>query len=116
MAGQVCHLLGCCQAHVAATVWRFDYAGIVVLIVTSFVPPVYYGFMCNPGLRAFYLISTTCLGAHPALFPSTLWVVLHAGLPACIGSPLGICCSRALQVGVDDNADLRPASSTNVVC
>ena len=35
-----CHLFGCCAQHVAAAVWRADYAGIVVLIVASFVPPV----------------------------------------------------------------------------
>ena len=43
-------------------VWRFDYAGIVVLIVTSFFPPVYYGFLCEPLLRNFYLLSTLLLG------------------------------------------------------
>lgn len=46
----------------AQLVWRFDYAGIVVLIVTSFFPPVYYGFLCEPLLRNFYLLSTLLLG------------------------------------------------------
>ncbi|KAF5831771.1 hemolysin-III related-domain-containing protein [Dunaliella salina] len=44
----VCHLLGCCQKHITQRVWRLDYTGIAVLIVTSFYPPVYYGFMCAP--------------------------------------------------------------------
>lgn len=64
LGGQVCHLLGCCQAHVVQWVWRVDYTGIVVLIVTSFVPPVFYGFMCNPNLRLFYLATTVTLGGH----------------------------------------------------
>ena len=47
-------------------IWRFDYAGIVVLIVTSFVPVVYYSFLCNPVYQYFYLISTIALGKFPA--------------------------------------------------
>ena len=39
----VCHLFGCCATHIATIIWRFDYAGIAVLIVCSFFPPVYYG-------------------------------------------------------------------------
>lgn len=31
-------------------------------VVASFYPPVYYGFMCSPGLKLFYLASTTALG------------------------------------------------------
>lgn len=44
------------------SIWKYDYAGIVVLIVTSFVPPVFYGFLCQPFLRNFYLFSTVGLG------------------------------------------------------
>lgn len=58
----VCHLLGCCQRHVAEMVWRFDYAGIAVLIVTSFVPAMYYAFLCQPFWRNFYLITTVSMG------------------------------------------------------
>jgi len=37
--------------------------------VASFYPPVYYGFMCHPKARLFYLVTTTILGAlhHPLL-------------------------------------------------
>ena len=38
----------------------------MVLIVSSFVPPVYYGFLCEPLLRNFYLLSTLLLGARCA--------------------------------------------------
>jgi predicted membrane channel-forming protein YqfA (hemolysin III family) len=122
LTSSVCHLFGCCAAHLATIMWRFDYAGIAVLsesppcaywqrrtppgtrpasvscaciapggcptlavvaaqtgvtpdpvsaaavccacvaVVASFYPPVYYGFMCHPGLKLFYLASTTALG------------------------------------------------------
>lgn len=55
------------DADLLQNIWRFDYAGIVVLIVTSFVPVVYYSFLCNPAFRYFYLISTVALGKTPAL-------------------------------------------------
>jgi hypothetical protein len=58
----VCHLLGCCQRHIAEMVWRFDYAGIAVLIVASFVPAMYYAFLCQPFWRNFYLMTTISMG------------------------------------------------------
>ena len=70
LTSSVCHVFGCCAAHIASVMWRFDYAGIAVLIVASFFPPVYYGFLCRPGLRAGYLLITSLLGA------STLGVTL----------------------------------------
>jgi adiponectin receptor len=70
LTSAVCHVFGCCAAHIASIMWRFDYAGIAILIVASFFPPVYYGFLCRPGLRATYLLITSILGA------STLSVTL----------------------------------------
>lgn len=97
-------------------IWRFDYAGIVVLIVTSFVPPVYYGFLCEPLLRNFYLLSTLTLGASPfgaaarlhGSFgrlgtPLSLESCLGAGLPTPFKSllvvllPTGCCAVQAYQ-------------------
>lgn len=43
-------------------IWKYDYAGIVVLIVTSFVPVVYYSFLCSPRMQTFYLLTTCFLG------------------------------------------------------
>ena len=63
LTSSVCHLFGCCAAHVSALMWRFDYAGIAVLIVASFFPPVYYAFMCSPRLQLFYLVTTSVMGA-----------------------------------------------------
>jgi adiponectin receptor len=46
-------------------VWRFDYAGIAVLIMASFVPAMYYAFLCQPFWRHFYLWTTTAAGKGP---------------------------------------------------
>lgn len=62
LCSSVCHLFACCSQHVSETIWRFDYAGIALLIVTSFFPPVYYGFLCEPFWMVFYLVTTTILG------------------------------------------------------
>lgn len=58
----MCHLLGCCKAHVVPWVWRADYAAIVLFIVTSYVAPLYYSLVCKPTLRLFYLATTVALG------------------------------------------------------
>jgi adiponectin receptor len=65
----VCHLLGCCQKHISEMVWRFDYAGIAVLIMASFVPAVYYAFLCQPFWRHFYLWTTTAAGERQGRAP-----------------------------------------------
>ena len=45
-----------CHSRGAADLWvRLDYAGISVLILGSFVPGLYLGFYCEPGLQALYL-------------------------------------------------------------
>lgn len=62
LTSSVCHLLGCCQKHITEMVWRFDYAGIAVLIVASFVPAMYYAFLCEPWYRNFYLVTTVVMG------------------------------------------------------
>ncbi|KAK8461601.1 hypothetical protein SEVIR_1G062800v4 [Setaria viridis] len=56
------HLLACHSRRATAVFWQLDYAGISVMIVASFVPPVYYAFLCHPGARAAYLSGITALG------------------------------------------------------
>lgn len=97
----VCHLLGCCQRHIAEMVWRFDYAGIAVLIVASFVPAMYYAFLCEPFWRNFYLLTTTGMGAPT---PSASRTQLpQRGHHACCARMRGIlrfqhaCCNPALS-------------------
>ncbi|CAA6667469.1 unnamed protein product [Spirodela intermedia] len=41
---------------------RLDYAGIAALIATSFYPPVYYSFLCDPLFCGIYLCAITLLG------------------------------------------------------
>jgi adiponectin receptor len=55
LTSSMCHLFGCCSKHIAMLMWQFDYAGIAVLIVASFFPPVYYGFLCHPIYVVTYL-------------------------------------------------------------
>lgn len=61
LTSAVCHLFGCCAAHVTAVLWRFDYAGIAVLIVASFFPPVYYGaLLCRFVVCGCWLLRGCC--------------------------------------------------------
>uniref|UniRef100_A0A0A9DIU4 Uncharacterized protein n=1 Tax=Arundo donax TaxID=35708 RepID=A0A0A9DIU4_ARUDO len=57
------HLLACHSRRATVIFWQLDYAGISVMIVTSFVPPVYYAFLCHPPARVAYLSAITALGA-----------------------------------------------------
>ncbi|KAF9871372.1 hypothetical protein CkaCkLH20_11019 [Colletotrichum karsti] len=41
---------------------KLDYSGIVFLIVGSYVPALYYGFYCHPGLMTVYLNTIVLLG------------------------------------------------------
>ncbi|KAL6629960.1 hypothetical protein ACP70R_029725 [Stipagrostis hirtigluma subsp. patula] len=57
------HLLACHSRRASVVFWQLDYAGISVMIVASFVPPVYYAFLCHPPARVAYLTAITALGA-----------------------------------------------------
>lgn len=77
LTSAVCHLFGCCAAHVAAVLWRFDYAGIAVLIVASFFPPVYYGewgkfvlCACMPALLALPVLCSSPAASAPIRVPN----------------------------------------------
>lgn len=59
----VAHLLACHSRRASVVFWQLDYAGISVMIVASFVPPVYYAFLCHPPARVAYLSAITVLGA-----------------------------------------------------
>mmetsp|Transcript_15130 Transcript_15130/g.32811 ORF Transcript_15130/g.32811 Transcript_15130/m.32811 type:complete len:509 (+) Transcript_15130:114-1640(+) len=86
MLSSVCHLLGCCQRHIALFIWRLDYAGIAILIVTSFYPTVYYGFMCKPYALVFYLTCVTIMGCGAVMvslmerFQQREWRFFRAGM------------------------------------
>lgn len=40
LTSATCHLLSCCSVEVNNIIWAWDYAGIAVLTVASFAPPV----------------------------------------------------------------------------
>lgn len=42
------HLLACHSRRLNSLFWRLDYIGISLMIITSFIPPIYYAFYCNP--------------------------------------------------------------------
>ncbi|CAO2841598.1 unnamed protein product [Amaranthus hypochondriacus] len=58
----VSHLLACHSKHLNLFFWRLDYAGISVMIVSSFFAPIYYTFYCRPIVSLLYLTSITILG------------------------------------------------------
>ncbi|XP_064958651.1 heptahelical transmembrane protein ADIPOR3-like [Musa acuminata AAA Group] len=62
LSSSICHLLSCHSRRIAYIMLRLDYAGIAALISTSFYPPVYYSFMCNPFFCNIYLSFITILG------------------------------------------------------
>ncbi|KAK9112037.1 hypothetical protein Scep_019556 [Stephania cephalantha] len=72
LASSTCHLLSCHSQRLSYIMLRLDYAGIAALISTSFYPPVYYSFMCNPFFCNLYLGFITILGIATvvvSLFP-----------------------------------------------
>ncbi|XP_026388594.1 heptahelical transmembrane protein 4-like [Papaver somniferum] len=62
LSSSTCHLLSCHSERLSYILLRLDYAGIAALIATSFYPPVYYSFMCNPFFCYLYLGFITILG------------------------------------------------------
>lgn len=47
---------------VASRCHAFDYSGIIILIVGSFFPAIYYGFFCDTHLKAMYLTGISLAG------------------------------------------------------
>ncbi|KAJ1430382.1 AdipoR/hemeolysin-III-related [Sesbania bispinosa] len=68
LASSTCHLLACHSQRLSYIMLRIDYAGIAALIATSFYPPVYYSFMCNPFFCFLYLGFITIMGIASIAF------------------------------------------------
>ncbi|OWM82092.1 heptahelical transmembrane protein 4-like isoform X2 [Punica granatum] len=68
LASSTCHLLSCHSERMSYIMLRLDYAGIAALISTSFYPPVYYSFMCDPFFCNLYMGFITLLGISTVLF------------------------------------------------
>ncbi|AQL05121.1 hemolysin-III family protein [Zea mays] len=56
------HLLACHSRRFTRLFWQLDYAGIAVMIVASFFPPVYYAFLGRARTQLVYLSAVTLLG------------------------------------------------------
>ncbi|KAF5725896.1 Heptahelical transmembrane protein2 [Tripterygium wilfordii] len=56
------HLFACHSKRFNLFFWRLDYAGISLMIVSSFFAPIYYAFSCHPNARLFYLTSISVFG------------------------------------------------------
>ncbi|TFK73497.1 HlyIII-domain-containing protein [Pluteus cervinus] len=56
------HTSTCHSEQVATRCHALDYTGILVLIVGSTYPCLYYGFFCETYLQAFYLLFISCAG------------------------------------------------------
>ncbi|OCB90017.1 HlyIII-domain-containing protein [Sanghuangporus baumii] len=59
------HMAGCHSERVARRCHALDYSGIVVLIVGSFFPAVYYAFFCEPVLQGTYLSGAAFIVLNP---------------------------------------------------
>lgn len=67
LTSSTCHLF-CCHSHrLNIFLSRLDYIGIAVMIVTSFFPPIYYIFQCEPHWQLTYLTAITVMGVFTVI-------------------------------------------------
>ncbi|XP_024384167.1 heptahelical transmembrane protein 4 isoform X3 [Physcomitrium patens] len=62
LSSSFCHLLSCHSSTLTYWLLRLDYVGIATMIATSFFPPVYYVFLCQPMWRHIYLTGISLIG------------------------------------------------------
>ncbi|GMJ15651.1 heptahelical transmembrane protein1 [Hibiscus trionum] len=62
LSSSICHLFSCHSHHLSLSLLRLDFTGITTMIITSFFPPVYYVFQCDPKWQFIYLGGITVLG------------------------------------------------------
>lgn len=62
LTSSLCHLLCCHSRRLNLFLSRLDYTGIAVMIVSSFFPPIYYIFQCDPLYQIFYLTAISAFG------------------------------------------------------
>ncbi|KAJ0912235.1 hypothetical protein HanRHA438_Chr06g0272011 [Helianthus annuus] len=84
ICSSISHLFACHSKTFNLFFWRLDYAGISLMIVSSFFAPIFYAFNCHPFSRLFYLsaISTIFLAmGFSGVIPATHAVYLHRADP-----------------------------------
>ncbi|KAL3747766.1 hypothetical protein ACJRO7_016556 [Eucalyptus globulus] len=62
LSSSICHLFSCHSHCLNIHLLRMDYVGITVMIITSFFPPIYYIFQCEPHWQLIYLGGITAMG------------------------------------------------------
>ncbi|XP_047310841.1 heptahelical transmembrane protein 1-like [Impatiens glandulifera] len=62
LSSTTCHLFSCHSHNLNVLLLRMDYVGIAVMIITSFFPPIYYIFQCQPLWQIFYLAGISVMG------------------------------------------------------
>ncbi|XP_024179459.1 heptahelical transmembrane protein 1 isoform X3 [Rosa chinensis] len=62
LSSSICHLFSCHSHPLNVLLLRIDYAGITTMIITSFFPPIYYIFQCDPRWQFIYLGGITLMG------------------------------------------------------
>nr|XP_043624300.1 heptahelical transmembrane protein 1-like isoform X2 [Erigeron canadensis] len=62
LSSSTCHLFGCHSHRLNLQLLQLDYVGITVMIITSFFPPIYYIFQCDPIWQFIYLGGITVMG------------------------------------------------------
>ncbi|KAJ9557952.1 hypothetical protein OSB04_012566 [Centaurea solstitialis] len=62
LSSTTCHLFGCHSHRLNLQLLQLDYIGIAVMIITSFFPPIYYIFQCDPLSQFIYLGGVTIMG------------------------------------------------------
>ncbi|GAQ89129.1 hypothetical protein KFL_004890120 [Klebsormidium nitens] len=104
LSSATCHLLACHSHRTSAIIWRFDYCGIAVMVATSFFPPVYYSFLCDPLWRYMYLIGISVIGlcciavSLIPTFQTAKWRTFRASMFAGMGMAGIIPCLHKLAV------------------
>lgn len=63
LSSSLCHLFCCHSRNLNIFLLRMDYAGITVMIITSFFPAIYYIFLCQPVWQIVYLSVISLFGA-----------------------------------------------------
>ncbi|CAM8960418.1 unnamed protein product [Rhodiola kirilowii] len=62
LSSSTCHLFCCHSQQLSLFLLRIDYVGITVMIITSYFPPIYYVFQCQPLWQLIYLGGITVMG------------------------------------------------------
>ncbi|KAK3423156.1 hypothetical protein EUGRSUZ_F00065 [Eucalyptus grandis] len=72
------HLFSCHSHCLNIQLLRMDYVGITVMIITSFFPPIYYIFQCEPHWQLIYLGGITAMGIDSSMGFFGIVPAIHA--------------------------------------